>query len=342
MNADLALWTNFSFARRYEMIEIAKKVALDYFGKVEFEGFQKITIEKKAVNYRVRFQAIANTAAGDKAKNSSFSVHISPTGSKVEPSDDKQNSLIGKSDFAKDMQGHKHPRPVANKLHTPSGIAGDGEWVKIKEDERPRKKGEGHYLEVFNFAKPNEMIHLAKGLAQRAYGNTDLLDFSIASVYKDAAAYENIGQFKVEFRAPYTNATQRSEDPTNPPGGGAKTSNTILVHISEGGVSVEPYKPEQLEKFPSDFRKIAALFEPNDSLSIKEHSEHFEVSASRIGGGAEGYTINKKTFEKKMTWHEHPEPNRTNDDSELVQYPSSLVEEKTKKPAPEQWIKISD
>lgn len=286
MNADLALWTKFSFARRNEMIEIAKKIAIDRYSKFDFEAFKTISIEKNSVEYRVSFlpsEAKSSTATA-------LTVFLSPIGVSVDPKDRKAQTG----------------------------------WKKINENERPRKKGEGHYLEVFNVAKPKEMILLAKGLAQGAYGDTDLSDFSGISVYK------NTGQFKVEFRAPYTNGGQKNEDPSQPPGG-AKT-NMFTVHISEGGASVDPYKPEYLEKFPSVYRKIAALFAPGDSLSIQEQPEHYKVSASRSGGGAEGFTIDKKTFEKKMTWHEHP---RREDNI-------PLVDRMTGSPVPEQWIKLEE
>lgn len=187
----------------------------------------------------------------------------------------------------------------------------------------PRKKGEGHQYAKFESAKRAEMILLARGHAKDAYGDFDLTDFSRVSVFKKS------GEYKVVFRAPYVLTDRES-----------KTTNIFAVHVSEAGAILDPHTAQFLTKFPPEYRKIAALFGPDDSLNIKVHPAHFEVTASRSGGGAEGYTIDKKTFEKKMTWHEHPNP--SDDSSELVAKPGSRPSRPLVGEAPEEWIEITE
>ncbi len=44
-------------------------------------------------------------------------------------------------------------------------------------------------------------------------------------------------------------------------------------------------------------------------VTIYDNDDYYEATVSRgIDGGAEGYKISKSTGERKMIWHEHPDP----------------------------------
>jgi len=176
-------------------------------------------------------------------------------------------------------------------------------------------------LAKFKVANRSKMIEMARSIAAKHFGETDLSNFSSVSVQKKADEYLVHFRANVTFSAITENTTRDS----------------FSVHISSSGHSVDPKDGKYLTTYPAFFKKIAALFRPSDSVSVQVLPDTYKVTVSRAGGGAEGYSINKQTFEKKMEWHEHPNPaNR----GKLVD--SLTVDLKTGTPVPEQWIVITE
>ena len=153
------------------------------------------------------------------------------------------------------------------------------------------------------------------------FGKIDLSNFSDVSVQKKSAEY------LVHFRANVRFAAITNDN----------TRDSFSVHISSNGPTVDPKDGKYLTKYPEYFKKIAALFGPSDSVSVQELPNAYKVTVSRAAGGAEGYLINKVTFEKKMEWHEHPNPERHGSKLE-----SLSINLKTGTPEAEQWIEVVD
>lgn len=182
-------------------------------------------------------------------------------------------------------------------------------------------KNDTAVLAKFKAANRDKMIEMARSIASEHFREMDLTNFSDVSVQKKSDQYLVHFRANVRFAAITEGATRDS----------------FSVHISSSGHSVDPKDGKFLTTYPGFFKKIAALFGPSDSVSVQDLPDVYKVTVSRAGGGAEGYTINKQTFEKKMEWHEHPNPANHEAGSD-----SFRLELKTGKPVPEQWIEIEE
>jgi len=182
-------------------------------------------------------------------------------------------------------------------------------------------KSDSAVIEKFKSANRSKMIEMARGIAAEHFGKIDISNFSDVSVQSKA------GEYLVHFRA---NVRFSAISDGN-------TRDSFSVHISSSGSTVDPQDGKYLTKYPEYFKKIAALFGPSDSVSVQELPTAYKVTVSRAGGGAEGYLINKATFEKKMEWHEHPNPERHGSNPDRL-----TIDLKSGSPAAEEWVEVVD
>lgn len=90
MKSDSAIVEKFKSANRSKMIEMAKGIAEEHFGKIDISHFSDVSVQRKAGEYLVHFRAnVRFTAISDGNTRDSFTVHISSGGSTVDPKDGK-------------------------------------------------------------------------------------------------------------------------------------------------------------------------------------------------------------------------------------------------------------
>lgn len=152
--------------------------------------------------------------------------------------------------------------------------------------------------ETFRDKSRAQLIELAKELIKARLGKIDFQYYSEVSVWKQSTAY------RVEFRAPVV--LEQVNDRGNP------LQDFVYVTVSEQQTVVTPQALSYLYKPTAEVSRIAKLFAPGESVRLTDNGASFEARVSRrsrsgMSGGSEAYSIDKKTLEKKMLWHEHPQ-----------------------------------
>ena len=77
-------------------------------------------------------------------------------------------------------------------------------------------------------------------------------------------------------------------------------------------IKIEEMIEQQKDKRQKEILlKFRSSFQKDDRIRVTEHKDHYEITVSHPStedstGGAEGYSLDKKTGESSMTWHEHP------------------------------------
>jgi hypothetical protein len=154
---------------------------------------------------------------------------------------------------------------------------------------------------LFQNLNREQMIIKAKSELEKTLGKIDLADFPQTKVFRKSDA------FRVCFSSPL------SSSPTP----GQETSINVWVYAET--VEVQPKNRKSLYIFTDEMRRLLKSFNGNDSLTVEDKGQQFQVTVSHPGGGAEAYVVEKKTFAKSMLWHEHPQPkNRSSSPNDKV------------------------
>lgn len=179
-------------------------------------------------------------------------------------------------------------------------------------------------------AKPmktrNEWIESAKAFAKEKYGEIDFEDFRNVTVEKKS------DDVRVVFRAGVTLASDL--------GGSRTTRDSFVVYFSSKGTLIDPKEKKHLTTYPADFKKIAKLFSVGDSISVQSFPDSYRAIVSHPAGGTECYLIHKGSFEKKMEWHEHPNP--ADHGARGVLEPKPGSKSKSGAAAIDDWVEIEE
>lgn len=161
----------------------------------------------------------------------------------------------------------------------------------VKLTDLPEKKDTKMNSEKFEKTRA-ELIAKAKIEVVKKLGPIHFED------YPDISVWKSKNQIRVSFRTP-VQFEEMSE---------SKSETIHCQFIPSQPAIVYPKDKEFLYTQTDVTRKIASLFSPTDRIILSEKETFYTATVSHKGGGAEGYKIDKITWEKTMTWHEHPNP----------------------------------
>lgn len=144
---------------------------------------------------------------------------------------------------------------------------------------------------IFNKNR-DEIISTAKKEIESQLGSVNFVDYPRIRVWKSDSAV------RVHFISSVTLPTENRQMTT-----------TISADFFESQVVVEPKNSEFLFNYTSQIRAVTKLFGPRNRIYLIDQGNIFEAQISHfdeIGRelGAEAYTINKQSLEKRMLWHE--------------------------------------
>ena len=92
---------------------------------------------------------------------------------------------------------------------------------------------------------------------------------------------------------------------------GVSVQNFVGLTVSPRETVTTPLAPGMIYRPSRQLLQLTKLFKPEERVTLVERGDAYEATVTRPGpagmtGGTEAYSIDKRTLEKKLLWHEAP------------------------------------